>query len=38
MRQRTVDLDLDLTGTSVIDERLVLLDHHVADRSGDDSG
>jgi hypothetical protein len=32
------DLDLSLTGTRVIDERLVLLDHRVADRSGDGKG
>jgi hypothetical protein len=28
------DLDLSLTGTRVIDDRLVLLDHRVADQSG----
>lgn len=32
------DHDLTLTGTSVIDERLVLLDYRVAARSGDDRG
>lgn len=32
------DLDLRLTGTRVIDERLVLLDYRVADQSGDGSG
>jgi dihydrofolate reductase len=32
------DLDLSLTSTRVIDERLVLLDYRVADRSGDGRG
>jgi dihydrofolate reductase len=32
------DVDLDLTDSHVIDERLVLLDYRVADRPGDDSG
>ena len=32
------DLELSLTSTRVIDERLVLLDYRVADRSGDGRG
>jgi hypothetical protein len=35
---RAADLDLELAGTSVLDERLVLLDHLVADRPGDGGG
>jgi hypothetical protein len=32
------DLDLSLTGTRVIDERLVLLDYRITGRTGDGKG